>query len=158
MKETLEFVFNEEKHKLIQELLAQGYCYQCLVCRRVCKTPLKEEVSPGHFINMCSCGSDLFNKLEKISCVQAKVLPPVDGTLVFKQHHAKYCKCDVGESWTGDADTECWTDFELLEKDEEKKVFRCIKSNLKIIILKSTEEELKNPDEAGSRFLRMPGV
>jgi hypothetical protein len=77
--------------------------------------------------------------------------------LVFKEHHAKYCRCPGGEIWTGDSETECQPDFELLEEDSGKKVYRCSVSGLKIVILRSTEEELKNPDELGSTFLRIPG-
>jgi len=144
----------------IKELIEKGYRYRCLACGMVYKTPRKEKYEDGNgvrFIDMCGCGCDLFKRLEDIVCVKVIVKEPVNGTLVFKAHHAKYCRCEVGEAWTGDAETECWAKFELLD-DGIRKVFICLKSGLKIVILKSTEEEMKNPDEAGSKYIRIPGV
>ena len=41
-------------------------------------------------------------------------------------------------------------------EENSSKTYRCCKSNLKLIILKSTESELNSPDELGSTFLRIP--
>jgi len=158
MKETLEFVLDEERQQKIKELIEQGYRYRCIKCNTAFKEKRQEFYEDGHggrFIDMCRCGCDLFQRLDEISYLRVEV-KPVDGTLVFKEHHAKYCKCEKGKIWTGDAETECWPDFELLEEKGDKKVYKCLKSNLKIVILKSTEDELKNPDELGSTFLRWP--
>lgn len=159
MKESIEFVPNQERQKKIEELIAGGYGYRCLKCNRIYKTSRREHYEDGHggrYIDMCCCGCDLFQKLEEVSCLDVEVQEPVNGVLVFKEHHAKYCKCNVGEIWTGDSDTECWASFELLRDDDTEKTLKCSKSGLRIVLLKSTEEEMKNPDEVGSKFLRIP--
>ncbi len=159
MKETLEFVLNKELQQRIKELIEAGYHYRCLACGRIYKEKRQEYREDGHggcFVNMCRCGDrDLFQKLEEVSCLDVRV-KPVGRTLVFKEHHAKYCRCMKGEIWTGDAETECDADFELLEDKGDKKIFKCLESGLKIVVLKSTKEELKNPDERGSTYLIIP--
>lgn len=159
MQETLKFVPDEAEQQKIKELIEQGYKYRCLDCNTVFKELRQELYEDGHggrFIDMCRCGCDLFQKLEETSCLRREV-KPVDGTLVFKEHHAKYCVCEKGAIWTGRSETECHPSFKLLEEEDGKKVFQCLVSGLKIVILKSTEEELKKPDELGSSFLRWPG-
>jgi len=160
MKESVEFIRDEERWQKIQELIDEGFVHICLGCSGVCKNLPQIDYEDGHggrSISMCPrCGCDLFKRIDQISPLVVKVGPPVDGTLVFKEHHAKYCKCDVGELWTGDAETECFAKFELLEKNDDGKTLKCRKSGLKLVILKSTEEELTQPDEVGSTFLRIP--
>jgi hypothetical protein len=159
MEETLKFVSNADANKRVKELIDKGYAYRCLGCNKVYKVKRQEPYEDGHggrFIDMCgSCGCDLFQPLQETTCLELKI-SPINGVLIFKEHHAKYCKCDVGEIWTGDAETECHTEFKLLEDGGDKKTYKCVKSGLKIIILKSTEEELHKPDELGSKFLRIP--
>lgn len=158
LKETLEFVPNEDKKRQIAELMAQGFGYVCLDCHTVYKSPPQESgCSGGHGVqsmDMCRCGSDIFEKLEKVSCLKV-VVKPVRGNLVFKKHHFKYCKCAVGEVWTGDADTECGAEYnlKLLGKRGDAKVFKCLKSGLTITILKSTRKEMTSPDERGCKYL-----
>lgn len=158
MKETLEFVLDREKEEKIKDLIKKGYRYVCVGCGRVYKEKrreLYEDGHGGHFIDICSCGCDLFKNLEELTCLAVKV-KPVRKTLIFKEHHAKYCQCEKGEFWTGNAETECHAEFDLLEHKGNKKIFRCLKSGFKIVILKSTEQELNNPDELGSTYLRVP--
>jgi hypothetical protein len=167
MKETIEFVDDLERKKKLEEFLKQGYRVKCLICGKIYKdTPRKwyEDGHGGRNIEICSCGSDLFINLEEVivnRCKTVGVKPNADGALVFKEHHFKYCKCDKGKVWTGDAETECFQDghLEFLELllDGGGKVYRCPKSGLKIIVLKSTEEELRRSDEMGSKYLRIPG-
>ncbi len=85
-----------------------------------------------------------------------EVKPFNNGTFVFKQHHFKYCECSRGEVWTGDGKTGCRAKFEFIKKEGDKEFFRCRKSGLKIILLKSTERELKLPDKMGSKFIKLP--
>ncbi len=156
MKETMEFIPDEKRKEKIRILIEEGYRWKCLGCGGVYKDRPEQMYEDGHggrYIDMCQCGSDLFIELKDISCENVEV-GPVGGTIVLKEHNFKYCKCDKGEVWTGDAETECGAEggFRLLEKSAGKKVFLCPKSGLKIICLKSTEEELKN---AG--YLRLPG-
>lgn len=158
MEETLKFVVDEERQKKIKELMTQGYQWRCLKCNTVYKEKRVELYEDGHggrSLDMCRCGCDLFQKLSETACLRIEV-QPVNDTLVFREHHAKYCKCDVGEIWTGDSETECHPDLEVLEDKAYPKTYRCSKSGLKIVILKSTKEELAGPDELGSVFLRMP--
>lgn len=159
MEETLKFVVDEEAQKEIRKLMDQGYKWCCLKCGTVSKEKRVELYEDGHggrSIDMCSCGCDLFQALEHMTCLNAEV-GPVKGTLVFKEHHAKYCKCGKGAIWTGDSETECRADFQTLRDKKYPKVYRCLTSGLKIVILKSTEGELQKPDERGSIFLRWPG-
>lgn len=159
MEETLRFVENKKRKEEIKKLLEKGYLFRCLSCNTVYKEKKQEFYNDGHggrYIDMCSCGCDLFQPLEEMTCLQVE-LEPVDGVLVFKEHHAKYCKCDNGEIWTGDSETECHPDFQFLEKKGDRKTYKCLNSGLKIVILKSTKKELESPDELGSAFLRIPG-
>lgn len=163
MKETIRFIENKERKKKFESWLKEGYRARCVCCGRVYKnTPQKwyEDGHGGRYIVMCRCGSDLFKDLSEVIAHQCKTVEvkPVNGTLVFKEHHFKYCKCEKGEVWTGKAEFECNAEFKLefLKKDADKKVFRCPKSGLKIVILKSTSQELKGPDEMGSTYLRLP--
>jgi|GEM_PF-2623615 len=159
MEETLKFVLDADTNKIVKELIDKGYNYRCLGCNKVYKAKRQEPYEDGHggrFIDMCGCGCDLFQPLQEITCLEPEI-SPIDGVLIFKEHHAKYCKCNVGEIWTGHAETECHTEFKLLEDEGDKKTYKCTKSGLKIIVLKSTEEELNKPDELGSKFLRIPG-
>lgn len=161
VEESVEFVENPKRKEKVQKLIDEGYEYYCLKCHGVYKRPRREFYEDGHGgrrIDMCTCGCDLFGRLEDVRCVSIKVKEPEDGTLVFREHHAKYCKCHVGEIWTGDASTECWPNFELVRDDIVEKTFRCSKSGLKIVILKSTKKELEEPDEVGSSFLRIPSA
>lgn len=158
MEETIKFIVDEKRQKKIKDLLAQGFVSRCMGCGQFFKKVRREFYEDGHsgrFINMCSCGSDLFQKLKEVPCLNVKVEP--GGVLIFKEHHAKYCRCEYGQLWTGDAETECFSDFELLDEEDDQKLFQCSKSGLKIIIWKSTREELENPDELGSTFLRIHG-
>ena len=158
MRETIRFVINKETRRKILELIEKGYRYICIGCRTVYKEKGQEFVEDGHGghdMDMCRCGSDLFEELENIRWLDVKV-KPVRKTLVFKEHHAKYCKCEVGEIWTGKTETECRADFRLLKEKSNKKIFKCLRSGLKIVILKSTEGELKNPDERGSTYISIP--
>ncbi|MBD3282104.1 MAG: hypothetical protein GF387_00640 [Candidatus Portnoybacteria bacterium] len=157
MKETIRFVLNKKTQEKIRELIEEGYKYVCLHCKTAYKSKRREPYEDGHggrHIEMCKCGSDLFEELKNLRCLMPEV-KPIQETLVFKEHHAKYCKCEKGEFWTGSSATECRPKFKLLKEEEDKRVFRCPKSNLKIIILKSTEEELEEPDELGSTYLRI---
>lgn len=158
MEETLKFVVDEARQQRIKELMGEGYRWRCLKCNTVYKEKRVELFEDGHggrSLDMCRCGCDLFQKLSETTCLNVEV-KPVNDTLVFKEHHAKYCVCDKGKIWTGDSETECKSDFEALQNTCHNKTYRCLKSGLKIMILKSTEEELTKPDELGSEFLRMP--
>jgi len=156
MEETIKFVEDEEAVKKRDELLAAGYQWQCLGCRLISKEKRRERYENGHgsrMLDMCACGSDLFRGLAEIPCKDV-VVSSVDGTLVFKEHHAKYCKCELGELWTGDSSTECQAGWESMGKKEGNKIYCCSKSGLKIIILPSTMKELTSPDEMGSSYQR----
>ena len=158
MQETLKFVTDEARQQRIKELMAEGYQWRCLKCNTVFKEKRVELFEDGHggrSLEMCRCGCDLFQKLSETTCLNVKV-KPVDGTLVFKEHHAKYCECAKGKIWTGDSETECRPDLKVLRGKSYPKTYRCSESGLKIVILKSTKEELSGPDELGSVFLRMP--
>ena len=78
LKETLEFVPNADKVRQIAELAAQGFSHVCLGCHKVYKSPPQESgCSGGHgfqSMDMCRCGSDLFEKLENVSCLKAVLL------------------------------------------------------------------------------------
>lgn len=107
MRETIKFIPDKKREEKIKKFLKDGYRWRCLGCGLVSKDKRQEFYEDGHggrFIDMCRCGSDLFIKLEDMSCKIVKV-QPVNGTLVFKEHHFKYCKCDKGEVWTGEAET-----------------------------------------------------
>lgn len=78
-----------------------------------------------------------------------------NGTLVLKEHHLKYCECEKGEVWTGDGRPGCRAKFELVKKEGDKKFFRCQKTRILIIVLKSTEKELNKPDEMGWKFVKI---
>jgi len=160
MKETIEFIDNQKIKEKIGELLTDGYRWQCLVCGLVYKNKPQEDYEDGHggrSINMCHCGNDLFGELKDISHKSVQVTP-IDNMIVLKEHHFKYCKCEHGKIWTGDAETECWMmgRLSLIERTTNQKILECPKSELKLIILKSTKEELERPDEMGSKFLRFP--
>lgn len=155
MQETVRFVLDEERKKELKKFIKQGYKYKCLGCGMIYKNRRKEWYEDGHggrFIEMCKCGSDLFIKLEDINCMVPEI-EIIDNTIIVKEHNFKYCKCPVGEVWTGDSETECWADFENLSVDElGNKIFRCEESGIKILLLKSTSEEMEN-----ASFVRLPG-
>ena len=141
-------------------MLQTGFRYICVRCHALHRKPRQEYYDDGHagrMIDMCSCGCDIFEKIENIPCLHV-VVEPRDGVLVFKEHHAKYCKCSVGTLWTGDFSTECSPDFTLLASEKNKETLRCNKSGMTIVILKSTEEELRTEDALGSSFLRIPSA
>jgi len=156
MNETIEFIPNTESLRQKEDILKKGYTHVCLQCRSVYKaipTRFYEEIScEGAFIPECpACGCDLFCPIEDIRCIDIMV-KPVDGKIILKQHNFKYCKCDKGKIWTGDAGTECWASFKLLGKLEGGiEVYECSVSGLTCIVLPSTQDEL---DNAG--FLRYP--
>jgi hypothetical protein len=154
MRETIKFVLNEKMQQKVKELIEQGYRYRCLGCNRIYKQPRQETYENGHggrTIDMCVCGCDLFQKLEDMSCVEALV-EPVDGKIVLKEHHLKYCRCGCGEIWCGNAEFECGAPLEFVEEKGDRKFYRCRKSGMTIIVLKSTEEEMTRPDETGSLY------
>ncbi len=160
MQETLEFVVNEKKRDKIMELIGQGYSLRCLGCNEMYKDLPGEYRFDGHverFFPECSfCGCDLFQSLKETVYLEASVKPK-NGMLVFKEHHCHYCKCKFGKIWTGDAETECCAEFEILEEDEKQRVCKCLKSGLTIMVLKSSKEEMQEPDEMGCTFRRIPG-
>jgi len=152
LKETLEFIFDLEAKQKIDELIKEGYGYQCLDCGKIYKAKPKEPYDDGHpiycgqytrEIDMCGCGCDLFTELSEMKCVYAKV-EPIDGVIVLKEHNFKFCQCSVGEVWTGKAETECSAEYKILEEYPDRKVYRCLKSGLKLVILKSTKDEIEN--------------
>ncbi|MFH1956668.1 MAG: hypothetical protein ABIJ28_03415 [Patescibacteria group bacterium] len=155
MQETIKFVLDEERKKKLKEFIKQGYKYKCLGCGMIYKVLPAEPYEDGHGgreLKMCRCGSDLFKKLEDIDC-RIPLVYQENGAIVLKEHNFKYCNCDAGEVWTGDAETECHAEFDNLGIDElENRIFRCEKSGIKILLLKSTSEEMAN---AG--FIRLPG-
>ncbi len=79
-----------------------------------------------------------------------------NGTVVLKEHHLKYCECEKGEVWTGDGGRHgCRAKFKLVKVERDKKFLRCQKTGILLIILKSTEKELKQPDEMGLNFIKI---
>ncbi len=164
-KETIEFIEDVERKKKLETWLKQGYRVRCLGCGTVYKNTPEQPYEDGHGgrnIRMCRCGSDLFIDLKELIAHKCKTvkIEPVGETIVLKEHHFKYCKCRVGEVWTGDAGTECRaeSDFELFMMwPNDRKVYLCPKSGLRIVVLKSTKEEREKPDEMGSKYFRIPG-
>jgi len=152
-EETIQFIVDEKQKRALNKLIDKGYTCKCVSCGKFYKEPPQEWYDDGHGgrnIDMCPCDSDLFTSLQDISCEIIEV-KPVDNTIILKEHNFKHCKCPVGKIWKGDASTECWAELKPQEESEGVKIFKCLKSGLKIISLKSTEEELEN---AG--FLRYP--
>ena len=135
MKESVRFVPNLRKQQLLKQFFEEGYRWRCLGCGRFYKEVPQEIYNHG-LLDMCSCGSDLFQDIEEISIFDVVVDPPVSGALFFKENSFVYCKCPVGELKTGDASTECSARLELLEELKDRKVFHCTKSNLKLVISK----------------------
>ncbi len=88
-----------------------------------------------------------------------KVKPIHNGTLILKEHHSKYCEClhagKLQEIWTGDGRRTCRAKFKLIKKERDARFVRCQKTGMIIIILKSTEKELKKPDEMGLKFIKI---
>lgn len=82
---------------------------------------------------------------------EVRVQPIRNVVQILKEHHIKYCECfhrgKLQEVWTGDGRPTCRAKLRLLKKEGEKKKFRCQKSGILLIVLKSSEEEVKNPDE-----------
>ena len=159
MKETLRFVPNPKCREGIEKLIKKRYRYQCFGCKGVFKKKRQEFFYDGHtrrLIDMCVCGCGLFMELKDIVPSEV-VVEPIDNKLIFKEHHAKYCRCHKGQLWTGRAETECWALCNFISEKNGKRTLRCIRSGLTIIILKSSEEELKSPDELGLTYLRIPG-
>ncbi len=78
-----------------------------------------------------------------------------NGTLVLKEHHLKYCECEKGEIWTGDGRPGCRANFKLIKTEGDAKFFRCQKTGILLIVLKSSEKELKKPDEMGLKFVKI---
>ena len=142
MKETIEFIPNEKQEKIKNDLLEKGYQYQCLKCGFFYKEKPQEAYVHGH-INMCNCGCDLFRNISEIKCIKIKVFS-VAGKIILKQHNFKYCKCEKGELWTGDAETECSPCFQDIKRFKKGSTALCPISGLKLVCLKSTQEELNN--------------
>ncbi len=156
MKETIKFIPDKERKKKIKQMIKEGYRWRCGGCGIVYKDkPKTYERGQDCDIEICRCGSDLFTNLKEIlekwwMIIKVK---PIKKTIALKEHNFKYCKCKKGEVWTGDAETECLADtnFKLIEKSPSRKIFKCPKSGLNIILLESTPKEKKN---AG--YLRIP--
>lgn len=157
MKETIEFVKDEKIAERIAELLRDGNQSVCLGCSGVYKEKPKEKYENGHggtIIEICgACGSDLFMDLAEVSPLKT-VVKPKNKKLILKEHHFKYCKCEKGEVWTGDATTECGATPEFRKKIGNNKLYYCPIGNMMILILKSTSQELTSPDERGSTYIR----
>jgi hypothetical protein len=156
MLETIKFVPNEIVAKNRDELISEGMRWICLNCGRCYRDKPKESYEDGHgirLLEMCRCGSDLFKKLNEVEILVPKV-EAVNGKLVFKEHHFKYCRCKKGEVWTGDATTECGATPEFRKKIGNNKLYYCPIGNMMILILKSTSQELTSPDERGSTYIR----
>ena len=68
---------------------------------------------------------------------------------VFREHNLKYCKCEKGEFWTGQAEYECPRDIKEI-RDQRlllSRIYFCETSGIYICVIKtnlSEQEEHKN--------------
>lgn len=163
LKETIEYVLNQDLVDNLEGLKKEDYTVGCLVCQTVYKSAPKTDYENGHGgreITFCrKCNSDLIVSLDEVlenNCYEIKVSPiMIDGipTLIFKEHNYKYCTCEVDgkvyEVWTGKAETECRNTLlpgvsrklELLSRGNNWAKFRCPRSMYNIVILKSSSKE-----------------
>lgn len=141
--ETAKLIPNEKRKEKIKQLISEGYKYRCLYCGTWYKD----------YRQFCKCGSDLFrdDKYELENCYNLEVSPHLrngQNYLIFNESHVKYCKCNVGELWTGQAEYECgqlgkweeingpWTPFPMI------KTYKCPKSGYNIEVHRCPQEEI----------------